>query len=128
MKVKHFYQIFLQIYHTVKHTFRKIPILGKHTRRITCGAWSQQNLLALGSQDNSITISNSEGDTIRQTTLRNEPADISFSEMKGDKRSTLGENTVSVLADGFLLYHSGIFMRSFGSILLCSKFIYSYVQ
>ena len=74
---------------------RKIPILGKHTKRITCGAWSRQNLLALGSDDKVLSISNAEGDTIRQTTLRDEPSDLQFSEMKGDERSSIGENTVS---------------------------------
>ncbi len=76
---------------------RKIPILGKHTKKITCGAWSQQNLLALGSEDKTISVSNAEGDTIRQTSLRAEPSDLDFSEMKTDERSTMGENTVSRL-------------------------------
>ena len=74
---------------------RKIPIIGKHSRRITCGAWSNENLLALGSEDKTITISNSDGDTIRQTSTRAEPGDVQFSEMKGDERSQIGENTVS---------------------------------
>lgn len=39
---------------------------GKHTKRITCGCWSIENLLALGGEDKMITISNQEGDTIRQ--------------------------------------------------------------
>ena len=69
-------------------------MLGKHTKKITCGAWSLQNLLALGSEDKILSISNIEGDTIRQTTLRDYPADIQFSEMKGDERSHMGENTV----------------------------------
>ena len=67
--------------------YRKIPILGKHTKRITCGCWSSQvytyklainanfvfehvsclqNLLALGSEDKTLSISNAEGDTLRQ--------------------------------------------------------------
>ena len=58
------------------------------------GAWSQQNLLALGSEDRTISISNAEGDTLRQTTLRGEPTDIQFSEMKTDERSNIGESTV----------------------------------
>lgn len=74
---------------------RKIPIIGKHSRKITCGAWSNENLLALGSEDKSITISNAEGDTLRQTSTRAEPGDVQFSEMKGDERSQMGENTVS---------------------------------
>ncbi|XP_043918872.1 WD repeat-containing protein 19 [Protopterus annectens] len=78
-------------------TSRKIPVLGKHTKRITCGCWSMQNLLALGSEDRTVTISNQEGDTIRQTMVRAEPSDIQFSVMKTDERASQGECTVSVL-------------------------------
>lgn len=60
------------------------------------GAWSQQNLLALGGEDNIITISNAEGDTLRQSSVRSSPVDIQFSEMKSDERSNLGENTVCI--------------------------------
>lgn len=79
-----------------QQTSRKIPVLGKHTKRITCGCWSSQNLLALGSEDRTVTVSNHEGDTIRQTSLRAEPADVFFSVMKTDERSSPGESTVSV--------------------------------
>ncbi|EDL90075.1 WD repeat domain 19 (predicted), isoform CRA_b [Rattus norvegicus] len=47
-------------------TSRKIPVLGKHTKKITCGCWNTENLLALGGEDRMITVSNQEGDTIRQ--------------------------------------------------------------
>ncbi|KXJ24544.1 WD repeat-containing protein 19 [Exaiptasia diaphana] len=72
---------------------RKIPILGKHTKKIICGCWNQENLLALGAEDKSITVSNVDGDTVRQATLRNDPADIRFSEMKTDERSSAAETT-----------------------------------
>ncbi|XP_065930444.1 WD repeat-containing protein 19-like isoform X2 [Magallana gigas] len=78
-------------------TSRKVPILGKHTRRITSGSWSNENLLALASDDNTISISNVEGDTIRQISVRANPQNVQFSEMKGDERSQMGENTVSVV-------------------------------
>ncbi|KAM8939516.1 WD repeat-containing protein 19 [Pelodytes ibericus] len=78
-------------------TSRKVPVLGKHTRRITCGCWSSQNLLALGSEDKMITVSNQEGDTIRQTSVRLEPSDIQFSVMKTDERASPGESTISVV-------------------------------
>ncbi|XP_030643578.1 WD repeat-containing protein 19 [Chanos chanos] len=79
-----------------QQTSRKIPVLGKHTKKITCGCWSSQNLLALGSEDRSITISNQDGDTIRQTSVRADPADVQFSVMKTDERASPGESTVSV--------------------------------
>jgi WD repeat-containing protein 19 len=56
--------------------------MGKHNKSITCGAWSEANLLALGSEDRTLSISNVEGDTLRVATLRAEPSDIQFSEMK----------------------------------------------
>ncbi|XP_022086384.1 WD repeat-containing protein 19-like [Acanthaster planci] len=76
-------------------TSRKVPILGKHTKKILCGAWSAQNLLALGSEDKNITISNAEGDTVKQTVVRMDPSDLQFSEMKTDERTSQGETTVS---------------------------------
>ncbi|XP_061566182.1 WD repeat-containing protein 19 [Cololabis saira] len=82
-----------------QQTSRKIPVLGKHTKKITCGCWSSQNLLALGSDDNILSISNHEGDTIRQTTFRGEPADMFFSLMKTDERSSQGESTISLSLD-----------------------------
>ncbi|XP_019491540.1 PREDICTED: WD repeat-containing protein 19 [Hipposideros armiger] len=52
-----------------RQTSRKIPVLGKHTKRITCGCWNAENLLALGGEDKMITVSNQEGDTIRQISV-----------------------------------------------------------
>lgn len=74
--------------------FRRIPILGKHSKRIVCGGWSQEGLLALGSEDKSLSINNAEGDTLRIINLRAEPSHVQFSEMKLDERLG-GENTVS---------------------------------
>ncbi|XP_049780005.1 WD repeat-containing protein 19 isoform X1 [Schistocerca cancellata] len=77
-------------------TAKRVPILGKHNKRISCGSWSAEGLLALGSEDRSLSISNNEGDTLKMISLRAEPSDIQFSEMKMDER--LGsENTVSLL-------------------------------
>ena len=41
-----------------KIVFRKTPIMGKHQRSITSGAFNEKGLLALGSEDATITISN----------------------------------------------------------------------
>lgn len=73
--------------------FRRTPVIGKHSKKITCGAWSNENLIALGSEDKTISVSSSDGDTLRVIALRSEPSDIQFSEMKLDERVGT-ENTV----------------------------------
>lgn len=85
------------------NTSKRIPIIGKHTKKIICGAWNKENLLALGSEDRTISISNIDGDTLRVITLRAEPADVQFSEMKVDERIG-GENTVSMIVGKKTLY------------------------
>ncbi|XP_039278793.1 WD repeat-containing protein 19 [Nilaparvata lugens] len=82
------------IYH--HSTTKRIPILGKHTKAITSGDWSNEGLLALGSEDRTLSISSADGDSLRVIQLRSEPAIIQFSEMKTDERAS-GENTVSVI-------------------------------
>ena len=78
-------------------TSRKVPILGKHTKKITCGAWNSDNLLALGAEDKTVSVSNADGDTIRQTNTRYDPTDVQWSVMKTDERATHSEGTVSLI-------------------------------
>eukprot|EP00667_Euglena_gracilis_P000484 EG_transcript_484 len=96
----------LLIYH--RKTLKKIPIVGKHTKAITCGAWNSQNKLALGAEDRQLTISNAEGDTLDQAHMKHEPTLIQFSDMKADERAKSKENTVSVNMGGktLLLYNT----------------------
>ncbi|XP_071315895.1 WD repeat-containing protein 19-like isoform X2 [Trachinotus anak] len=109
-----------------QQTSHKIPVLGKHTAKITCGCWSTQNLLALGSDDCTVSISNHEGDTIRQTKLCGEPADMCFSVIKTDETSAQGEDTVSVTVDKQILMLLNVnsekqieltFQRHYGDIM-----------
>ena len=87
---------------------KKVPIVGKHQKRITCGAWNSQNRLALGAEDKQLTISNTEGDTLDSAHMKNEPSLIQFSDMKADERAKSKENTVSVNMGGktLLLYNT----------------------
>jgi len=52
--------------------------LGKHQKRITCGAWSNSGTFGLGSEDRTITLNNAEGDTLQQPILHGEPTDLQF--------------------------------------------------
>lgn len=55
----------------------------------------------MAGEDKVLSISNHEGDTIRQIALRAEAHDIQFSEMKQDERA-VGENTVRIRFFGHL--------------------------
>uniref|UniRef100_A0A914URT3 Anaphase-promoting complex subunit 4 WD40 domain-containing protein n=1 Tax=Plectus sambesii TaxID=2011161 RepID=A0A914URT3_9BILA len=78
-------------------TARKVPVLGKHQRKITCGAFSDNDLLALGGEDSSITVSNLDGDTVYSFACNAEPANIQFAEMKEAERTNQGETTISTI-------------------------------
>lgn len=83
---------------------KKIPILGKHTKRITTGGWSKDGFLALTGDDRMLTISNDQGDTVRQTSLREVSKSIMFSERKQDTRSVLLEGTISLIMNKKTLF------------------------
>jgi WD repeat-containing protein 19 len=70
-----------------KSNRKKIPVLGKHPRKITCGGWSSENHLALGSEDRTLTLSNAAGDTLEQTELKYPPLDVQFAVQKSDDRN-----------------------------------------
>ncbi|XP_038608159.1 WD repeat-containing protein 19 isoform X1 [Tachyglossus aculeatus] len=121
-----------------RQTSRKIPILGKHTKRITCGCWSSENLLALGSEDKVVTVSNQEGDTIRQTPVRSEPSAMQFSMMKTDDRTSGTESTISVVVGKKTLFLFNMndpdspidleFQQRYGSIVCYSWYGDGYIM
>jgi len=54
-----------------------------------------QNLLALGSDDRLLTVSNADGDTLFHLSVNGNPSNIQFSDMKSDERRSVNQNTVS---------------------------------
>lgn len=70
-----------------KNTRKKIPVLGKHPRQITCGAWDETNQLVLGSVDSTLTVSSETGDTLEQMQLKRAPTAMCF---VGGKRARVG--------------------------------------
>jgi WD repeat-containing protein 19 len=93
-----------------KRTMKKQTIMGKHSRKITCGSWhAQENLLALGAEDKSITLSGEDGDSVLKMEdplrLKSEPSLIQFTDVKMENSNeSYREKTVStVLGDVTLL-------------------------
>lgn len=55
----------------------RLPIVAIHQKAITCGAWLDPHLLALGGKDCMLTITNSgDGSTVRQMPLKGEPVEM----------------------------------------------------
>ncbi|EER08731.1 conserved hypothetical protein [Perkinsus marinus ATCC 50983] len=73
-------------------------IAGKHGRMITCGAWTLRGLLMLGSEDRIISLSDSEGETLRQTMLRSAPTSMKISDdiLYGNESKSVFEKGNSV--------------------------------
>eukprot|EP00929_Paragymnodinium_shiwhaense_P016254 TRINITY_DN12450_c0_g1_i1.p1 TRINITY_DN12450_c0_g1~~TRINITY_DN12450_c0_g1_i1.p1 ORF type:complete len:1383 (+),score=443.06 TRINITY_DN12450_c0_g1_i1:121-4269(+) len=86
-----------------KRTLKKQTIMGKHSRKITCGAWHpQENIVTLGSEDKTITVSGDDGDSVMknddQLRLKNEPSMIQFADVKSDNpNESYREKTVSTV-------------------------------
>jgi WD repeat-containing protein 19 len=89
---------------------QKIPVVGKHSKMITCGAWSKNgNKLVLGSDDRTLTISNENGDTLLHTEIKHVPLETHFTYNKSSTtyNSTNDDNVVSANLNGksLLLYN-----------------------
>jgi WD repeat-containing protein 19 len=59
----------------------------------TC--WSNDLLLALATVDNLVSLSNSDGDTLKTVQLRGKPTDLKFGQIKEDKSVPYTDNCVS---------------------------------
>ncbi|TNN10005.1 WD repeat-containing protein [Schistosoma japonicum] len=78
-------------------TLKKTSLLGKHTRKVTCSVWNRNNIMALASEDKSITINSVEGDLIKQIIIHDQPSGLSFGQMKLHDISVAQDNTVSCI-------------------------------
>mmetsp|Transcript_45688 Transcript_45688/g.108618 ORF Transcript_45688/g.108618 Transcript_45688/m.108618 type:complete len:1374 (-) Transcript_45688:21-4142(-) len=82
-----------------KRTMKKQTIMGKHSKRITAGAWHSENVFATGSEDKTVCLSNEDGDALEGTDeplrLKNDPSMMQFSDVKGDSDSR--EKVVSIV-------------------------------
>lgn len=65
--------------------------------------------MVLASEDKSLSINNSDGDTLRMISLRDIPNDLQFSEMKMDER-VAGENTVIFIYIYYTTWHFTVYI------------------
>ncbi|OON22984.1 WD domain, G-beta repeat protein, partial [Opisthorchis viverrini] len=78
-----------------QNSAKKISLLGKHTRRINSAAWNGNNILALAGDDKTITINSSDGDLLKQCSVRDLPSMIKFADGMHDASTKARDNTVS---------------------------------
>lgn len=90
----------LLIYNKTKK--QKIPVVGKHAKKICTGAWSLEgNKLVLGSEDKTLTISNENGDTLLHTEVKYVPTETHFTNsLTGVNNSSNSDSTLSANLDG----------------------------
>lgn len=81
-----------------KKTLKKQSIAGKHVKTITSGAWHEDTLI-MASADRQVTLSNPDGDTISQTTLKAEGSNLQVTGSTEAGR----EPTVSVVSGGTVI-------------------------
>ncbi|EFC50007.1 hypothetical protein NAEGRDRAFT_29690, partial [Naegleria gruberi] len=85
-----------------KKISKYVPIKGKHTKKITTGSWNAQNVLALGSEDMQITISDINGDNIKQKPAKSEPKTMEFLRVK--KRNSKDTTVAAIVGGNFWMY------------------------
>ena len=88
---------------------RKLPLNNKHNRKIVFGCWSRHNLLALLSEDGTITVSNKDGESILQTGVRGEGTLMQFNFVRLESENATGlaggnENCISLILNRKILF------------------------
>ena len=106
-------------------TGKMTSVLGKHTKQITCGAWSVDNRLVLGSTDRSVTVSAAAGDTELQLELRGDARELCFAPeppfetLRASSASTrtnaLNQFSVNVGGRTLFVYRMGEDDKEYGS-------------
>lgn len=86
-----------------KVTRKLVPIVGKHSRRIHCGSWNDDDKLVLGGEDRMLTVSTPQGDTIEQRELSHTPWDIKFGRKRGDSMKVAKQLIAIALSKAIIL-------------------------
>lgn len=87
-------------------TSRKIPILGKHNKKIVCGAWSENNMIAVVGEDKVLTINNGDGDTVSINSLKFDGANVKFLHVYYEEKANSSDvpNSVALVLNSKMFY------------------------
>ena len=87
-----------------KKNQRIIPCLGKHTKKIVTGDWNKEGYLITGGEDKLLTISNVNGDTVKNSfDIHGIPKDLLWSRVKTDERSDEIKHISAIINNSFLI-------------------------
>ena len=85
---------------------KTMHVVGKHAKRVTCGAWSADGRLVLAGDDKSVTVSSPAGDTELQLGIKGEARELLFAPepIARLNTNTPARNVLSVNVAGKSLY------------------------
>jgi WD repeat-containing protein 19 len=67
-------------------TTKKIPIVGKHSKKIISMAWNRRGQVAMASEDKMLTVSDIEGQSIDTVNIKGDATEIKWADRKADDR------------------------------------------
>jgi WD repeat-containing protein 19 len=81
-----------------RQTMRMNPLLGKHSKKIACGAWTgwKKNELALASDDKTVSLNSDKGDLVFQDSIKDQPVELLFSETSSSDAKSVKSVSVQV--------------------------------
>lgn len=90
-----------------KQNQRKIPCVGKHSKKVNTGSWNSAGILISGAEDKILTVSNSTGDTVCDSFIvKGPPTELKWAKPKKDEveesKSTV-EKEVSAIVNKKIL-------------------------
>ena len=84
-----------------RETFKKIPIVGKHSKKIISMSWNRRNQVAMSSDDKTLSVSDDTGQTIDSVNIKGDPLELKWADRKSDDRKVGNvDGTVSMTNSG----------------------------
>lgn len=91
-----------------KQNQRKIPCVGKHSKKVITGSWNSDGTLITGAEDKILTVSNSTGDTVCDSFIvKGPPQQLIWAKPKKDKveesKSTVEKEVSAIINKKMLI-------------------------